>query len=208
MFSTKFFLKISLTLVVLALITFSCNFKEPVLPSWETVVRLPLVVEKIYVGDEITAADSTSTITFQSFDGRDSVLFISIDDTAQLREISASDLSVQPRGSSESLTIGTLRITSYSDIATPNITLADLFPDDSILIGQQVVIPPITLEGLSYDLDTQDFEQIHFLNGLVRLRITNNLPFALGPDLEVRVINLNDSLSGEFALTFPDPVAA
>lgn len=208
MFFTKFFLKLSLSLVILALITFSCNLKEPVLPSWETVVRLPLVVEKIYVGDEITAADSISTITFQSFNGRDSVLFISIDDTAQLREISAGDLSVQPRGSNASLTIGTLQIASYNDIETPNITLADLFPDDSVLIGQQVVIPPITLEGLSYDLDTQDFEQIHFLSGQVRLRITNNLPFALGPDLEVRVINLNDSLSGEFALTFPDPVTA
>ncbi len=187
---------------------FACNIKEPLLPSWETSFRLPFQVDRILVGKEIIDADSTASITFQNYDGQDSVLFFSLADTAELEEFSAADLSLAPDNTSRSAELGTLSI-SLGPLETPNITFAELTAGlvDSTQIGQSVTVPAITILDQETDLESSEFQQLHITQGIIRLTVTNDLPMTLGPDLVVKVVNLDPNFPEEFDLTFTAPIA-
>lgn len=190
------------------LIIAACQLKEPVLPAWETTLRLPFTMGDFVIGEEIV---NDSTIIIQSGNA-DSVLFISLKDTlVDLREISADDLSILPDNAQKRLKLDTLVITTLQSLEAPPVNLRTLFPGLSGSIGLTVTIPDTTISAPPALLDAGDFKRIHFISGDLRLRVLNNLPFPIGPNgsspggLKVTVIN--DSLNQAFVeFSFPNPI--
>lgn len=186
----------------------ACQFKEPVLPAWEATFRLPFDSGVFIIGEEIV---NDSTIVILSGDA-DSVIFISLKDSlVNLREISASDLSIKLDSASEALKLGTLVITNLQTLDFPLMNLRTIFPELEGSIGSTVTIPATTVSPPGIVLNAGDFKRIHFLNGVLRLRILNKLPFPIGPNsispngLQITVVN--DSLNETFlTFGFPDPI--
>ncbi len=182
-------------ILTLSLVFFwaGCNVHEPVLPSWEVLVRIPFTVDKFAVGDSILKDPS---ITVQEGDA-DSVLRISIGGQLNAHELSSRDLSIKPENSDDSITLDTLTL-NPQPLQSPFITLRTLMPGLSNLIGQTVTIPDTTVFPPSISISAGDFEQIHMLSGTVRLTVTNDLPFSIGPNgtsngLQVNIVNTVDN---------------
>jgi len=200
----------ALSVIVLATLLFlpACQFKEPVLPSWESTFRVPFEVKNFIVGEEIV---NDSTIIIQPGD-LDSILFLSLKDSlVNLEEISAKDLSVKLDDVNEEVGLDTLVIAALETLEIPLVALGDLLPELSGLIGLPVTIPDTTIIAPPALLNAGDFKRIHFLSGTIRLRIHNNLPVPVGPNpsapagLHVAVIN--DSLNEVFVeLNFPQTI--
>lgn len=201
------FLLWTISAITAVLIITACQFKEPVLPAWEATFRLPFDSGVFVIGEEIA---NDSTIVIQSGDP-DSVLFISLSDSlVNLREISASDLSIKLDNASEALKLDTLVITTLQTLDFPLMNLRAIFPELAGSIGSTVTIPATTVSPPGIVLDAGDFKRIHFLSGILRLRILNKLPFPIGPNgsssgLQITVVN--DSLNQTFlTFNFPDPI--
>lgn len=196
-----------ISVVIAGLVITACQFKEPVLPAWEATFRLPFDSGVFIIGEEIV---NDSTIVIHSGDV-DSVLFISIRDSlVDLKEISASDLSVKFDNASKALKLDTLVITTLQALDFPLMNLRTIFPGLVGSIGSTVTIPASTVSPPGVVLDAGDFKRIHFLNGDIRLRILNKLPFPIGPNSSssgLRVTVVNDSLNEVFlTFDFPDPI--
>ncbi len=196
-----------LFLLTMSLVFFwaGCDLKEPVLPSWQILVRIPFTVDKFAVGDSIL---KDPAITVQEGDA-DSVLRISIDGQLDAHELTPRDLSIKPESSSDSISLDTLTL-NPQPLQSPFITLRTLLPGLSNLIGQTITIPDTTVFPPSLLLTAGDFEQIYFLSGTVQLTVTNNLPFSIGPNatsngLQVNIVNNADNTN--FAsILFTNPI--
>ena len=176
----------------------SCSFKEPVFPSWESDFDFPFAIDDIILGEAL--GDST---TFIVKDGDpNSILWISLNDTANLQEISARQFSVQPGEISKTLTLDTLKIDTLDVLLAPELNLGDLLPELSTLVGQTVTIPDTTLFAPDLPVPAENFKRAHFLSGRLRLTVTNNLPVSIGPNSSsagLRVQVIGDSLPEPFA---------
>ncbi len=177
-----------------------CDFKEPVLPSWQVTVRAPFLVDDFRIGEEIR---NDSTIVLQGGDP-DSVLFVSLSDSMiELFQLGREDLSIKPRDTETSIRIGTLELDSLEALETSRITLGELFPNLSDSLGQPALIPETVIAAPPVLLSAGDFRSVHFLSGTIRLRVTNLLPFPIGPNsqqpqgMHIRVVN--DSAGTDFA---------
>ena len=195
--------KVILTMVILPFFLLTnCDLKEPVLPSWEVLVRIPFTIENFAIGDSILKDPS---ITLQPGD-TSGVLYISIDGELDAHELTPEDLSITLNARRDSVFLDTLTLLPQP-LQTPFISLRTLFPELSNFVGQTVTIPETTFTPPSIVLSAGDFERIHFVNSLLALHVNNNLPFALGPNntsngLQVSLWNHN--INEQF-LTFPFP---
>ncbi|MEZ4765654.1 MAG: hypothetical protein R3C26_21455 [Calditrichia bacterium] len=153
-----------------------CTFKEPVLPAWETTFRVPFVVENYVLGeewtdeDEIIIKDSTSQ-----------VLWFSFRDSLKLNTITEEDFSIQPDNYNRTSAIDTLEIDQLDALVAPEITLRRLIPALGQRVGQTVVLPDTTVPGFQ-QIPAEKFKRAFFLNGVVRMKVTNNLPVTVGPN--------------------------
>lgn len=199
----------SLVIAVVSIVIISaCQFKEPVLPAWETTFRLPFSSGEFIIGKEIV---NDSTIIIQSGDP-DSILFIAVRDSmVKLVEISPGDLSIKLENASDKVTLDTLVITTLQTLDVPLVSLGMIFPELNNAIGLTVTVPETTVFAPPTILSAGDFKRIHFLSGIIQLRVTNTLPFPIGPNSSapngLRVTVVNDSLNETFVeFAFPDPI--
>ena len=68
------------------------------------------------------------------------------------------------------------------DVTTPNISLGAIFPELSQVTGFPITIPDTTINPPDLSIEPTDFSRIKFASGIATLSITNNLPFAIGPN--------------------------
>lgn len=175
----------------------SCSFDEPVLPSWEATYNLPFF-ENFILGE---ALDLDSVIIAANSNDPDSVLQLSLQDSLELLGLEPVDLSIAPESRDGSAAIDTLRIDAFETIETPLISISELIPGIDSLVGFTITIPDCTIGPFVRAQEAGDFQQIQFLSGTIRLRITNHMPLTIGPNnnsnggLDVRVVS--DSLPGE-----------
>lgn len=185
-----------------------CSIKEPVLPSWEALFRLPFAPGDFVIGEKIV---NDSTIVVES-GSADSLLLVTLADSIDIDEISATDLSVDPGEAHQSLHLDTLVIDTLEILISPDLALRTLLPYLEPLIGQTVTVPDTTVSGPPAVLSASRFRRVHFLSGVIRLKIVNRLPFPLGPNgtsSGVRVTVVNDSLNEVFiSLNFPNVIAS
>ena len=86
----------------------SCEFKEPVLPEWDIVAKIPFAVDDLILGERLVAdslSDENSTAAFRVDDN--SVLYISLRDSLQLESISRETLSLKPEELETSIDLDT-----------------------------------------------------------------------------------------------------
>jgi hypothetical protein len=179
--------------ITVLIITLSCSFKEPVLPSWFMPLSIPLSDQTFKMREIV----NDSTIVAR----QDSLLFISI--KGDLDPTAISDLYVKPQSDSTSLDIGSMELDSLKDLRTGFVSLGDL---DSIYnlgltVGDTVIIPATSLLSLSAPVESEDYKMLHVISGSVTLRFYNNLPFPVGPNsMDPNGLSLvlrNDTLSQE-----------
>jgi hypothetical protein len=203
----KFLTSLFISIASMVIIT-ACQFKEPVLPAWETTFRISFNTEEFILGEEMV---NDSTIIIQSGDP-DSILYIALKDSGvDLREISAGDLSIKLDNASEKITLDTLVISTLQTLDVPLINLGSIFPGLTGAIGQTVTVPETTVTAPPTVLYAGDFKRIHFLSGIIRLHVVNKLPFPVGPNSSapdgLRITVVNDSLNETFAeFTFPNTI--
>lgn len=188
-----------LSLVIL-LIVFSCSFKDPVLPSWFMQFNIPLSEETYKLQRLISDSDSTVV------GGQDSLLFISIEDSLEPTGISREHLSVEPQQRTESIMLDTLELDSLKVIDTDTIKIADLL-DLTPFIGNTFTVPDTIIDMPDIlGLKSDDYRRLHVLEGLIRLRIKNTLPFPIGPNIGFTV--KNDTVNNEqiAQVTIPDTI--
>jgi hypothetical protein len=187
---------LALTFLVIAS---SCSLKEPVLPSWFLPISIPLSDETFKLKEIVNG----STIIAQ---GQDSLLFISIE--GDFDPTAISDLYVEPQSDTTALDIGLIELDSLKDLRTGFISLGDL---DSIFnlgltVGDTVIVPATSLLSLFELVESDDFKRIHVVSGSVTLRLTNNLPFPIGPNMALEL--WNDSLNTPVIdITIPDTIS-
>ncbi|RMG27221.1 MAG: hypothetical protein D6732_20395, partial [Methanobacteriota archaeon] len=117
-----------------------CDLKDPILPSWQILVRIPFTVEKFAIGDSLL---KSSTITLQQGDP-DSILYIAIDGDLDAKELTPEDLAIEPEEVSETVTLDTLEL-NPNPLQTSFISLRSLLPELSNFIGQTITIPETTV---------------------------------------------------------------
>lgn len=186
----------------LFIIIFGCSFQEPVLPTWQVPVRIPLSEKTFSLGEEII---NDSTIVAQ---GEDSVLYISLSGDVGETRLEPAELAIGPVDSSFSFTIDTLELNSFGVIRSQRVRLRDLFPGWSYLVGQTVTVPDTTLIPFPLILASEDFQKLKLVGGTLRVRLINDLPFPLGPNSAnpegVTISAINDSLNQSFSqVSFP-----
>lgn len=186
------------------LIILSCSFKEPVLPSWLLPVNIPLSEETFNLGKEFA---KDSTIIPQ---GPDSLLFISIE--GDLDPSSLDDLYLEPQSDTGSIGLESIKLDSLQDLRTEFLSLRELLPGLSALIGNTVTIPDTTLLSITGSVKSAQYERIHVISGSVRLKFFNNLPFPIGPNssnpIGLSLTLLNDTLNQDMIvdITIPDTI--
>ncbi len=191
---TKHFLPV---LLISLIALFSCDFKEPVLPTWSIPLTIPLSTERFILADELQN-DSTFVLN-----GSDSTLYISIDDQLEPEEITAADLSVEGQQSSVFLHVDTLQLVDMETISTGQISMLTVFPDLANNIGSYVPVPAQTFSPDPEVLPAGDFKALRVVDGAIQITVYNNLPFALGPNSQtpqgIEIVILNDSTNTEIS---------
>lgn len=187
-----------------AAIFMNCSFKEPVLPAWESTFSIPFFIEDFVLGEELV---NDSTIIVKN-ENPDAPLWFSLSDSLDLKEVSPRDFAILPEEIEETLRLDTLVIDSLDILVVPNITLREVFPELSFLVGQTVIIPDTTLTGPPVTIPSDKFQRVHFLSGIIRVIVVNNLPVTLGPNatspgLRLRLV----SAGAQFAdVLFTEPL--
>ncbi|RMI01340.1 MAG: hypothetical protein D6681_10895 [Calditrichaeota bacterium] len=141
---------------------------------------MPLSHETFRLGEELV---NDSTIVVQ---GPDSLLYLSVEGALDTIELSSSDFALEGIDTTQSFELGTLEINSLEVLSTGLISLGTLFPDLSNLIANgdstYFTISDTTLTPDPVELDAGDFVGLHVVQGSLRIRLVNNLPFPLGPN--------------------------
>ncbi|HQU73590.1 MAG TPA: hypothetical protein PLG66_14900 [Calditrichia bacterium] len=163
-----------LPFLAIAAMMMGCEWKEPVLPAWETKIKIPLY-EKFVMGEEL---GNDSLVIRPNPNDPDSLLFLSIEDSLDFFSLSLKDLSVSVDDSTGSVRLDTLEIDSLN--ATVDLAGETVFPGISNRVGQTVVLPDTVMGPLEFSANSADFESITFLSGDVHLRVTNRLPLTIG----------------------------
>ncbi|RMH77755.1 MAG: hypothetical protein D6681_20650 [Calditrichaeota bacterium] len=193
-------------IIGLLAVIIGCEFHDPVLPSWEVVARLAVAPDPIIIGEKL----QVDSLLIVRGNDPDSVLFFSLSGEMDPVELTAEDLSIKPGDINESLHLDTLTIDTLEVLVPPLVNLRTLAPFLENFVGQTVTIPETTLIGPPLLVTAQTFHRVHFLEGTVRLRVLNKLPFAIGPNNSsagLRVTVINDSLNEQFAdLFFPNDI--
>lgn len=195
----------ALLCVKLSLFLPGCSFKEPVFPAWETNFRIPFAVEDFIIGEELV---NDSTVIIKDNDPN-SVIWVSLHDSIEIQNLSTDDLSLKLNDGFENITLDTLTIDTLEIISPEFVSLRQLMPDLSQLVGQTVTISETTLSGPALTIASQTFKRVHFLRGLIRVKVINNLPFTIGPNKTsngLQAMVSSDSLPNDpFAqVLFPD----
>ncbi len=182
----------------------NCSFKEPVLPDWESTFYIPFFVEDFVLGEELV---NDSTIIIKS-ENPDAPLWLSLSDSLDLKEISPRDFAILPEKIEETLRLDTLVIDSLDVLLVPDITLRQVFPELSLLVGQTVILPDTTLTGPPVTIPSDKFQRVHFLSGVIQVSVTNHLPVTLGPNATSPGLRLQLMSAGaEFAdVLFTEPL--
>ncbi len=172
MITRKFIWWVMYTLFLLA----GCSIQEPVLPTWQLMVQIPLSEKKIDIGKEIV---NDSTIVVQ---GSDSLLAISFSGDVDGTQIQRKDLAIPPLDTSFSFTVDTIKLNNIQPIRTRSVNLRELFPQLEYMVGQTVTIPETTVVSVPLYVTAPEFKKIKVTKGILRLTVNNNLPFPLGPN--------------------------
>lgn len=195
----------------LLFLLFACDFKAPVLPTWEIITKVPFEVDDLIIGERLAADPLSDTSSTSPFRFDNDQLFISLDDSLQLQEISRDALSITPGGVSDVIELDTLELNSLAAIESPLIPLGALIPELTQFVGVQVTLPDTTLDPPDFVLPASDFRSINVISGNMRLSISNTLPFTIGPNssstdgLTIRVVS--DSTNEEVAVfNFPNDI--
>ena len=195
---------IKIVVTIFLIIIISCSFKDPVLPSWLLPVNIPLSEETFNLGKEFA---KDSTIIPQ---GPDSLLFISIE--GDLDPSSLTDLVLEPQSDTGAIGLESIKLDSLQDLRTEFLSLRDLLPGLTALIGDTVTIPDTTLLSISGLVKSLQYERIHVVSGSVRLKFYNNLPFPIGPNSSdpngLSLALLNDTLNQDMIvdISIPDTI--
>ncbi len=179
------------------------------MPAWETNFQIPFSVEDFIIGEEIV---NDSTIIIKDGDPN-SVIWVSLTDSVELQTLSNRDLSIKLNEGFDFITLDTLTVDTLEIFTPPPITLRSLLPELSQLTGQTVTVEATTIEGLPITLQSGVFKRVHFLAGRIRIRVSNNLPFDVGPNstssgLQATVVS--DSLPNNpfTEVLFPETIPA
>ncbi|NOX38844.1 MAG: hypothetical protein GXO78_15035 [Calditrichaeota bacterium] len=198
-------IKALIPVLVPLLFFLTCDFKEPVLPRWAVPLILPLSEQTFKMSEVL----GDSNIVAQN---PDSLLTLQVNGEVDPETLSESELAFQPRGSTNQLEIGILRLDSLQAMNTGMITLAEIFPElASLPTGAQVVIPETTLVPPAKILTAEDYRWIYLEQGTIIIRVINNLPFDLGPNNSSSGIQFtlkNDSLGNQVSDILIDKVVA
>ncbi len=207
--SRKILLLLGLSLIVLS----SCELKEPVLPEWDIVAKIPFAVDDLILGERLVAdslSDTSSTASFRV--DNSSILYISLRDSLELESISRETLSLKPEDLETSVDLDTLEMNEIADVSTPLIPLGAIFPELSQVTGFPITIPDTTINPPDVIIEPTDFSRIRFASGIATLTLANNLPFTIGPNsitpsgLIVTVRGAGDAGDPFATFVFPTPI--
>lgn len=178
----------------------NCSLKEPVLPSWFLPVNIPLSEETFKLSEFV----NDSTIIAQ---GQDSLITISLE--GDLEPTGLMDLSLEPQSDSGAIGLESIKLDSLKDLSSGFTSLRELMPWLQPFVGNEVTIPETSLVSLSFTIESDDYESIHAISGLVTFKFFNNLPFPIGPNSsDANGISLtlsNDTLNQQMIIDIAIP---
>lgn len=168
-------------IVCLILLTLSsCSFKEPVAPSWDVNLPVPLINRSFTMQELIDKNDFL--VLNQSG-------LVTIDLQKDLDRYEVRDkLKVEDIHQSFSARIGEVEIPSPGS-KQASVTLYDIYPPSAALNGQTVPVPPFSFDNISASLQGyENFQSLLIQSGYLEITLTNRLPVPLsaGSKLEVR----------------------
>jgi len=168
----------------------NCSIDEPVLPRWKTPYIIPLIKETIIYSDEF-AKDSTITVKGDS-------LFFEVNGKFDADTLTSQDLSVDGADSTSTFSLEKITLDSLQKISTGEVGITTFIPSLPSFINLTIPFPDTTISGQAIVADSSAFRSMKVNNGVVYLRIYNNLPFTLSPDpgsgnsMEISIYNQND----------------
>ena len=68
-------------IAAITLVFMACEFKEPVLPTWELVTKVPFQADDLIIGERLAADPLSDTSSTSPFRFDNDMLFISLDDS-------------------------------------------------------------------------------------------------------------------------------
>lgn len=184
----------SLFLILLTTIVyFACDIKDPVAPSWEVGVNVPILNKEYTLFDVI---EKDSTYLKQYYSGPDVGLLYYSDDE-RLEPITVEEeLKYEQRNVNGKVTLDSVSVNPQEPIkATINVN--QWAP--SVTPGTTMVFPQVNNVMASSIFTTiTSFEEAKFKSGMIELRITNNN----GVDITINQIILRNSDNNAIVLQY------
>lgn len=172
-----------------------CSLEEPSMPSWEVVLRIPVLDETKTMADISEDSDFLSVDTL-------GVVGLSIETEVDRIEI-GDHLSLDPESYIFETAVGDLALRNPTPLRTPDIFLEDFLPAEAttaLQAGLSAKIPPFPFQ-ITRDLpDADNFRTLTLISGFVRIKLQNDLVIPLvDPDREPNALSaiLIDDRSGE-----------
>ncbi|GAB6283241.1 MAG: hypothetical protein STSR0008_20010 [Ignavibacterium sp.] len=175
------------TLFLILLITivyFACDIKDPVAPSWEVGVNIPIINKEYTLFDVI---EKDSTYLKQYYSGPDVGLLYYSDDERLEPITIKEELKYDPRNVNGKVTLDSISVNPQKPInATINVN--QWAP--TVTPGTTMIFPPVVNISASSQFTTiTSFEEAKFRSGIIELKITNNN----GVDITINQIILKNS---------------
>lgn len=170
-----------------------CALEPPVAPKWETTLTLPLISKTFHMDEIVDDEDNLRA---------DSSGHVYFDFSKDIDRYTVGDkLQMDGFGHSFETRVGAYQIQSLEDKQV-EFSLNELYSEAETLHGNTVIIPEFQLTDVQKPLPVfEEFAWTLVDTGTVFLELTNNLPFWLGPDLVLRLMDSQaDSLIDEVPL--------
>ncbi len=177
-----------ISVILLTVISFQCNFKKPIAPTWDVQANFPLINHP-YTLDSLISKDTSiiqinPTNGFLSYSYSSTTIFDSVGDKIKLKPEEPSPFSIS---------VGAIPITNIPDVSLniPN-------PNPGITAG---TIPPGNLFPVSALLPSYDqFDYLVFQSGIAKLTIQNDLSIALVFNNPIIFRDTENNIIGPFVI--------
>ncbi len=177
-------------LLLLTALFFRCSIDEPVLPRWTTNFLVPLITEKIVLGDKF-ANDSTVVVRGDS-------LYLELSGDFDPDTLTSGDLRLPATDTTSNFSLKKIELDSLNSISTGTILITEILPYLSVFTNQTIPVPDTTVVSSFTITDSSAFVSMQINSGTVTLTLFNNLPLTIAPaapggnSIEISVYNAND----------------
>jgi hypothetical protein len=192
----------ALALIALVLALMGCDIEHPALPTFTTVLSIPIGEQRLDMADIAADEDYISV-------GLDSCLEFTVEGDCDSVFMDI-DLAVEIAGESISSTFGNYEL-DLIEPQTMNFLLVDVLPDILPYVGMTIPVPPFDFVLESDPFILEDLQSAAITGGSVQLSLTNGLPVIMSgsePPALMRISLLNAATGDTLAtLLFPEAIA-